>query len=496
MSIPHLPLLGRRRIVSDESYVTAANICEVLTKAIPAHQENAAEIDYLHRYRLGDQPILYKQKDVRPEINNQIVENHAKEAVDFFRGYVFGEPLQYVRVGDARADIDLNGTVDQPQVDTISEEIAKLNTVIGYYDKHAVDQDMGDWALVCGTSYRFVSSGYGDDSLLTASLDPRRTFVIYSSRVGEPPLMGVTYRVLEDDTVIYYCYTDTDAYRVTGGIMDADGEVEVLPNVLGQCIIEYPLNKERMGVFEAATSLLDAINRVSSARVDGLEQFVQAYFIILGASVTKEQMESFLELGAICLPPAETSGTRPDMKIEAQELNQADVQRLTNHFYERALTIMGLPDRGGGKASSGDTGYAVQLRDGWAEAESRARDIEIMFRKSEKAFLKVALKILANTKNPKERVQLSARDIGIKFTRNKSDNLLAKVQALQTLLASNVDPETSFKTVSLFSDPQQAYVNSKPYLERARALQEAAGHPQAISAHNKPNPEESTARNS
>ena len=65
----------------------------------PIHQQNSWDIDYLYNYYLGDQPILNRQKDIRPEINNKIVENHAMEIVDFKKGYVFGEPIQYVRRG-------------------------------------------------------------------------------------------------------------------------------------------------------------------------------------------------------------------------------------------------------------------------------------------------------------------------------------------------------------------------------------------------------------
>ena len=67
---------------------------------------------------------------------------------------------------------------------------------------------------------------------------------------------------------------------------------------------------------------------------------------------------------------------------------------------------------------------------------------------------------------------LRLSDIDIKFSRNKTDSLLVKVQALQQLIDVGVDPLTSFKTVDLFSDPQQVFVDSKPYLEKKQEVED------------------------
>ncbi|MDF2902846.1 MAG: hypothetical protein K0S25_484, partial [Bacillus sp. (in: firmicutes)] len=68
---------GRKIIYSSAKEITEANIEMELGKALSIHWQNREEIDYLDRYYRGDQPILYKEKRVRPEINNKIVENHA-----------------------------------------------------------------------------------------------------------------------------------------------------------------------------------------------------------------------------------------------------------------------------------------------------------------------------------------------------------------------------------------------------------------------------------
>ena len=86
---------GRTPILVNAEKVTRDNVVTLLNKALPTFLTNKAQIDYLWNYYKGVQPILDREKDVRPEINNIIVENHAQEIVTFKVGYQFNEYLQY-----------------------------------------------------------------------------------------------------------------------------------------------------------------------------------------------------------------------------------------------------------------------------------------------------------------------------------------------------------------------------------------------------------------
>lgn len=66
-------------------------------------------------------------------------------------------------------------------------------------------------------------------------------------------------------------------------------------------------------------------------------------------------------------------------------------------MYQTVLTICGMPNRNGGSSTS-DTGSAVIMRDGWSAAEARAKDSELMFKKSERTFLKLILNICKTLK--------------------------------------------------------------------------------------------------
>ena len=91
-------VFGRKVIKSPIKEINAANVVQELGKALILHWQNRREIDYLYHYMNGNQPILYREKQVRPEIKNNVVENHALEIVRFMMAQSFGEPIQYVSV--------------------------------------------------------------------------------------------------------------------------------------------------------------------------------------------------------------------------------------------------------------------------------------------------------------------------------------------------------------------------------------------------------------
>ena len=59
---------GRKIITTDVNEITKANIHDVLAKAMSVHQWNRGQIRRLFEYEKGNQNILYRVKDVRPEI--------------------------------------------------------------------------------------------------------------------------------------------------------------------------------------------------------------------------------------------------------------------------------------------------------------------------------------------------------------------------------------------------------------------------------------------
>lgn len=454
-------MFGRRVIYSSVTEVTRANVVDVLEKAMIIHKKNSDEIDYLYQYYKGNQPILQRVKTIRPEINNKIVENHALEIVDFKKGYVFGEPVQYVRRGES---------------DGVSEKITLLNEFMFAEDKAARDKELAEWFYICGTSYRMILP----DEIIDESpfeidtLDPRYAFVVYNNGFGKKPLMGVKYIKTDDGKILYSIYTTTTYFEVEDDVITKE-EAHVLGDIP---IIEYPANSARLGAFEVVLDLLDALNNTVSNRMDGIEQFIQAFMKFVNCDIDEEQFLALKEMGAIKIKGE--PGNPADVDIVSKELNQTQIQVTKDDIYQMILIICGMPDRNGTNRATGDTGQAVILRDGWGAAESRAKDSELVFKCSEKRFLRLALRIIKDTHG----LDLKLSEIDIKFTRNKTDNLLVKTQGLQNQLEAGIHPQIAIAHSGLYSDPEQTYLDSLPYLEKWLTAK-ATSTP----SNNKPNPE-------
>lgn len=435
---------GRRVIKMSVKEITKDNLQEVLRKSLDIHNLNSSDIDYLYKYYKGDQPIRYRVKEVRPEICNRIVENRANEIVSFKVGYLCGEPIQYVsRSGD----------------ENIVKQVNLLNEYMFAEDKASQDQEIVEWQMICGTAFRMVLPDSSDDldeaPFEIYTLDPRNTFVVYSSEIGNEPLMGVKYYVDDDNVKHYSVYTKDNYFTIDGDLL-----TNSQPHALGDIpIIEYPANNARLGSFEIVLPLLDAMNNVASNRMDGVEQLVQAFIKFINCDISKEDYQEFLELGAIKVKSVD--GQAADVGVVTTELNQTQSQTLKDDYYNAMLTICGMPNRNGSKSTS-DTGAAVVLRDGWSDAEARAKDSENVFKRAEKKMLKLVLRICEDLRDS----TLHLRDIDMKFTRRNYEAIQSKSQVLISMLQEpKIHPQLAFQHSGMFSDAESAYSMSMKYYE-------------------------------
>ena len=217
----------------------------------------------------------------------------------------------------------------------------------------------------------------------------------------------------------------------------------------------------RMGSFEPAVPLLDAINNIMSNRVDGLEQFVQSFLKFKNCEVDEDQVKKLGKLGAIFIKS--TEGLDSDVDLICQELNQEQTQTLVDYLYDQVLVICGMPTTTKGGHSTSDTGQAVFLRDGWSQCEARAKDTELLFKRSEKEFLKLVLHIIRQSNTD---FDLSLSEIECKFTRRQHDNMANKTSALLAMLQAGLAPEVAIATSGLFNDPMDVTEQSKEYLKK------------------------------
>lgn len=437
-------MFGRTKIYTDVENITSENVVDVLTKAVSVHSLNQNDIDYLWDYYRGKTDILSKVKEVRDNINHKVAVNRAYEIVNFKRGYGFGEPIQYIRRGTD---------------ESLTEDINELNEFMFAQNKHAEDSTLAEWLYVCGLGVRMVLPGVDEDEPFKIyTLDPRYSFVVHYNGLGEKPVMGVKFIIKENKEPVYSVYTKDMYFEVA-----KDKVAKAEPHALGEVpIFEYPANTARLGSFEIVLPLLNAINEVESNRLDDVEQYVNSFLALLGGTIDNETYDKLEEYKMLCLP----EGT--DAKYLSGQMLQADIQVLVDNLYDAVLKICGLPNRDGGTGTSGN-GVAVYLSDGFSTAESHMQSVENEFKRSEKNFLKLVLRILRDTVGTK----LKLGDIAIKFSRRNYDNIQTKSQVLVSMLNNaKIHPELAFAHCGLFIDPSSAYLQSKAWWEEQEKKQE------------------------
>jgi len=449
---------GRIPVYVNASRVDESNVLEVLDEAKPIFTVNAAEIDYLWNYYKGAQPILDRVKEVRPEINNKVVENRAQEIVVFKLGYQLDQPLQYTcRTYDSGNESDEN---------PVLKDVNELNTLMFAEDKASCDRDLMEWMCIGGCGFRMCEADSAEDSeegsapFEIYTLDPRQAFVAYSSDYKHRPVMGVIVGKDSDKNPVYNCYTDGEMFVVKGNEV-----VSSQPHSYGHIpIVEYKLNNARMGVFEPVLPLLDAINAIESNRLDGIEQTVQALLKFVNCQISAEDFVEMLKLGAVQVATTEGAVGNADVDYISCDLDQTATQVTKDDIYQAIVNIVGMPNRNGTSGSSSDTGAAVLLRDGWTLAETHAKGYELQFKKAERDFLRVVLSICDQSSSTD--INLRIRDIELAFNRRNYENALVKSQVLTTMLSTDkIHPQLAFESSGMFTDPEAAYLLSKSYYE-------------------------------
>ena len=435
---------GRKVIYTRQKQITEANIVEELNTALAIHNQNAREIDYLDRYYRGDQPILYRKKVNRPEVNNKIVVNIAYELVERKVADICAEPIQYV----------LRGTDEEK-----ADEITRLNVIMESENKQDCDIDICRWRSICGTAYRFVARNDSKDELLDESdfelfsEDPRYTFIVYYS--NKKPAFSCQITEDENGGTVYFCYTSSMWFEIKDGKITRRG----LNGNGAIPVVEYPNNSRRLSDIEMTIAITDAINVLDSDRINGIEQFVSAWIKFVNCEVDKDTFNAMRQEGALVVKSNNGSENKADVDVMCNELNQTEGQVVLNDLFDRFLDIQGLASRQGN--TGGDTQGAVNLRNGHYDAGLRTAINEPILKKAERMSLKLVLYRLRTNQG----FTLLPSDVEIHINHNKMDNMLVKAEVLQILLSCGIQYKRAIKAIDMFSDPEQVATESKKRME-------------------------------
>ena len=475
ISTRKLNYFGRKKITASlrEQDLTAEVIKNVLLEVLPIHIQNSQDINYLNQVYRGQQEIYDKHKRYRPDINNKFVENHLLHAVNFKLGYVFDE-LQYVQtINEFKDDVkqqdnglmddmnNLNKYFKNSQKKSVTNALSKqcyiggVGTLMTYLNKDDVDKPFELLAVDPTQAFVTYSSGFRGERLFSTEMFTRRD---YKQKITKLVLIVTTREKRYTYEMPYDEYKNWKK-----GTNFAEGALLYVPtekpiqekNIRGDIpVFEYTLNEDRLSLIESGLDAQNALNKLTSSSIDDLEQFVQSLTVGIDVAIDEDVWLTANENGLLLLKTGENK--KGSIDTLSQSLDYTALQTTYDGIQNRLYTILGVPllnISGGG----GDTGQARLTDNGWLMADTKAREDEDGFRKSEQPLLEYLLK------NLRERGligNLQTSNIEIKFNRNKVDNIQSKVQSMQMMIQTGVHPMRAMEVVGIFGDSSEVYQKS------------------------------------
>lgn len=418
---------GRKRIFLNYDEVTPDNFLEVFKEALPIHQSNRADCEYLINVFLGDQDILYRPSPNTSNINNQTVVNHAYPITRQIVGYTFGSPVELIQKNSDK-----------------QESVQVLSDAFDYESVFATDICAATYASICGVGYQITlpSNEISADNtpevpIICDYLDPRYTFVVNSSNVGHQQIMSCL-EICDSNNNNRKYIAFTDKYKFILDYSNADEPVLTTKNnVIGLDPITMIENSLFLtGDWELALSVLNALNQVTSDALNDIEGTIKSLLVLIGCELPDDDTTlskiKDKRLLSIAGGTDSVSGNL-DAKFISPQLDSNMVDKLREYLEDARNVIVGIPDRSA-NSSGGDTGEAVLNRDGWTDIEIVARLKEMFFKKAKKKQLGVAIKILKGLNMLPE--DFGVFDVDVTIGRNNTSNLGTKTTAFSTLVAT------------------------------------------------------------
>lgn len=477
LRLGELDLIGRKRIYTDADEITAENIFNVLSEAWIIHEINRQEIQFLLEYDKGRQPIV-REKTIRPEIDIQVSDNLANQIVEFKLGYNWGNPISFVQ----KSTKDMSGNPPSRDDDAITQ----LNEMNDAEASYAKDQELARFVEVAGIGFQMVDvkrEYLGASVFDLHVLHPMYTFVIYKNDLAETPMMGVTYRELENGDRYFTCYTKDTVFEVKNLAVIVNGKKERewdyrYPdrqngelNPLGMVpIVEFVRAYDRMGVFERQISDMNALNAEVSDYANAVSQSVQEIwwgndFEFPKDPVTGKPIPP--KSGQWVMTRTLANGKSPLIKPLAANFDykgtQENIVSKRNSILQKCYVPL-QTDPGGGS-----TANAMSLSSGWAAAEASAAKEEQIIRRSKMMIVALelaAVKARSYLLDNMAIVDLKLSDVYAKFTRQKTYDLGTKTNSMVAMIKAGVNGRVAMQTVDLFADVAQAWNDSKETIEK------------------------------
>lgn len=422
-------------MILDKRLVQDGISVQLLAKLIHKHEyrQQSKENNYtkLMDYYKGKHEILHRTKDGKGLANNKIVFNHAKYITDMSTAYLIGNPVAYSV--DDEFDIEaLKNTYLEQGMTEIDTRLVKQ-------------------ASIFGRAYERIYAT-ADGEPRSVLLDPRQTFVVYSSECDHKPLLGVYYYKnldLDGNITGVTCnvYTDTELLKYEG-VSDNWNTMELKnsdPHYFGDVpLIEYINNDEKQGDYEQLIPAIDAYNRFMSDRVNDKEQFVDSFLFLKNIEVDSDQAQK-LKAEKILMSDVKDGDARYLSKV----FNEADMKVLRDDYKEEIYRLAMVPDMSDMNFGNNQSGVAIRYK--LMAFEQHTKDKQACIVRGLKMRFKMYNAFLCMDKRMKP---VPIHRVDVTFTHNLPVNNY-EISQMITNLDGRVPNETLISQLDFIQDPKK-----------------------------------------
>ena len=473
---------GREIIISDliptgDIDTDKVIIPKILNSALSVHKKNVAIMDMLFGYYHNKTDIIAKSKNQQPNINNKISVNYPNIAVTTINAYCFANaPTFSCRKADKET---------QNKLKEFNDALARDN----YYGK-LLKCTMNSG--ICGLGYKYCRPATKDEIAngvyfrTSSELDPRDTFVVRANNLDREKIMAVNiytrksysqnYKKVREE-IVYNVWTKWHQWLFSTKNGKLTNEQFTVENVVYDAyplaynripIIEYERKQDRTCDFEAGLGLINAINNLASSRLDDVQQAVDYLITMRDIDTSSDEAlnaaYAALKKGILSFRSVEGATVQPEIKILTATLNQSEVQTLQDFYCEKLEEVLNIPNRET-RSSGGDTGSAVESRNGFRSLENIAGLVTASTFESENEMLDLILAICQNIRKCPF-AGLMASDIEIKENRNKVENLESATNAYSTMRSAGMNDADAIRISKL--DPDSSTVAKRNEQEQEK----------------------------
>ena len=396
---------------------------EDIQKFIKKHKAESIRYIKLQKYYEGKHDILdHTSRDGQP--NNKIVNPYPKYITDMLVGYFVGQPISYTSKEE-------DGLLDD------------LQAIFDYSDEQEENLELAKICSIKGKAYELL---YRDEDarIRFNEFGPDQMFVIYDMTISPSIKFAIRYYDVGEgnDKVTYAEVYDKEVCTLYKG-KDSDLSLEqITPHAFKDVpVVEYVNNKEEQGDFEQVITLIDAYNKAQSNTLNDMDQFTDAYLILVNMAGTDSDRIDELQRNRVML--LDDDG---DAKWLIKEINDAWVENYKDRVRRDIHKFSYTPDMQ--DESFGNNLSGVSIRYKILAMEQIRSNKERKFKKG----LQRRIELICNSLSLEKDIDLFT-NINIKFANTLPQNIYELSQTIK-----NLSPYLSSETL----------LNQLPFVENAK----------------------------